>query len=164
MYEALNSLESDELHYKVANSQLNEEAHAEAIRILQSRGLSVIDLPARPLEDAHAPTFGLESAQDRARSRDSFLNLALLVLLPLVILAVFSVGISFAEGQGKWVTAASSTASVTLNFFILWSAYRRLFRSDDKLARSTKFYFFAGATAIYLGMSVVLIAGVVMAR
>ena len=134
LFENLDKLETEELIYKINNSMFTAEAHKVALTVLTKRGVNVSHYRQESEENSEAETYGLETVEEKNLSTNSFINLFLVIALPLLVIAVGITGIHFSANYGFF----SYVAMVTTIGIILKKAYVQMFVTDDKLGIGVK--------------------------
>lgn len=80
------NIDTEELEFKIRNSHFTEDAHEEALVILNERGLDTSALPKKPNENASNEVYS--ASERRANNKETALSIAVLlwsVLLPVII-------------------------------------------------------------------------------
>ena len=129
LYENLDKLETEELIYKINNSMFTAEAHKVALTVLTKRGVNVSHYRQESEENSEAQTYGLETVEEKNLSTNSFINIFLVIALPLIVVATCVTGLHFTEkiGIASWLVTAVLIA------IILKKSYVQMFVVKDKL-------------------------------
>lgn len=144
LYENLNKLETEELIYKINNSMFSAEAHKIALNLLAERGANSSDYKQLSEENGNAETYGIATVQENDLSTNSFINLFLVIALPLIVLSICVIGIHFINkfGFASYLLMTIAVGS------ILKKSYYQLFSAKDK--------FHIGLKASTYGASVII--------
>jgi len=134
LFANLDKLETEELIYKINSSMFTAEAHKVALTVLAKRGENTSHYRQESEENHRAETYGLETVEEKNLSTNSFINLFLVIALPLLVIAVCITEIHFSNKYGFF----SYVAMVVAIAIILKKSYVQMFVTDDKLSTGVK--------------------------